>query len=202
MFHERLGGFLGGVGDFITGAIEGIGELVQPVIQTIEQIPGGTESASRLLQELIFGSPQGAQQIVIQAPQRIGAAQIPTFPTAPVSAGGRTLATFVQAMPGGAPVAQQAGLAGLGAGVAGGALLEGLMQLLGGGGAQAAPALFRAGAAQVRPVPRIMRQHPTRPDELVVWEHAGRPVLYSRDLRAKRRVERIARKVRSGRRFR
>lgn len=58
------------------------------------------------------------------------------------------------------------------------------------------PGLYTGPTLSVRPIKRIYQQNPQHPERIDVWEHAGRPVLYSRDLATCRRVRRIARHAR------
>lgn len=54
--------------------------------------------------------------------------------------------------------------------------------------------LFTRPSTTVRPVPVINARHPTT-GNLVAWKYAGRPVLYSGDLAACKRVNRVASRV-------
>ena len=56
------------------------------------------------------------------------------------------------------------------------------------------PSFFKAGGMTARPVRFITDVNPAT-GELVFWEHAGRPILFSRDLGVVRRVRKIAAKA-------
>ncbi len=53
------------------------------------------------------------------------------------------------------------------------------------------PSFFRPARATVRPIRFITQMNPAT-GALVFWEHAGQPILFSRDLRVCKRVGRIA----------
>ena len=106
------------------------------------------------------------------------------------------------ALPGGASIARTLG--GLLTGAAGGGIVEGAMQLFGGGGDVALPTAPGAAAGTIfrvqgpRLVARRMFQlvNPTT-GNVVTYKNVGRPVLYSGDFAACKRVARIARKAKS-----
>jgi hypothetical protein len=77
-------------------------------------------------------------------------------------------------------------------GVAGGALGAAAVEAAGGlfGGGPGMPGLFNQGMPRATPIRRIIQQNPVT-GQLAVWEYAGHPVLYSRDLAVARRVARI-----------
>jgi hypothetical protein len=76
-------------------------------------------------------------------------------------------------------------------GVAGGALGAAAVEAFSGGGAVGMPGgLFAAGMPRARPIRRIIQQNPVT-GQLAVWEYAGTPILFSRDLAVARRVARI-----------
>ncbi len=57
------------------------------------------------------------------------------------------------------------------------------------------PTLFRQGAS-VRPIPLVMVNNP-QTGAPVFYKHAGRPILFSSDFAAARKVSRLARRARS-----
>ncbi len=59
----------------------------------------------------------------------------------------------------------------------------------------ACPTLFRAGGTTVRPIPLVMVPHPETGGP-VFYKHAGRPILFSGDLRSAKLVARVARRAR------
>jgi len=95
-----------------------------------------------------------------------------------------------QASLGGAIVRQLPGIAG---GIAGGELLEGLF-----GNGQSSGTFFRVGTSErARPVREITQMNPTT-GKIEVWKHAGRCLLFTGDLAAKKRVEKIAKRAGGG----
>ncbi len=56
------------------------------------------------------------------------------------------------------------------------------------------PSFFTAGGMTARPTRFITATNPAT-GALVFWEHAGQPILFSRDLRVVKRVRRIASKA-------
>lgn len=56
------------------------------------------------------------------------------------------------------------------------------------------PSFFRAGGMTARPTRFITQTNPAT-GALTFWEHAGQPILFSRDLRVVKRVRRIASKA-------
>jgi hypothetical protein len=92
-------------------------------------------------------------------------------------------------------------LGGTAGAAAGGAAAGAAVELFTGGGGMSG-ALFRQGATTVRPARLVMVAHPET-GEPVFFRPAGRPILWSSDLAASRRVARIAARVsraRGGRR--
>lgn len=203
MPDNGLSGFLGGVWDTISGAIEGGGEIIGGVLEgAIRQLPT-VVSAIPELYPIFF--PPDPQPIIFPQQQ----SQIMPFPypyAQPTSAGGRPVAQYMPgAYPGGAPITQASMLPALrnilpyiGAGGAGGAMQGLVEQFLGGGGVSLPRGglLYRQAPATVRPQPRIMQQNPLNPARIDVWEYAGQPILYSRDIRCTRRVRKIASRAR------
>lgn len=223
LLNDILGG-LSKAGDLVTRSVEGAGDILgdvldivpvalkktAPIIDVLQQagvIPGGgavppLPQRSPLPPIVIAGRRGGVVGATAPISRPLGPV------TLPVSGGGRTLAT---ALPGGAPL--NAGLgtgiieAGLGgalgrlAPLAGGIALEQLLDLIpGGAGAGAVSGgLFRPTPSRVTPVRRIMAQNPQNPNRIEVWEHAGTPILFSRDLRCAKRVQKLARRARGRR---
>lgn len=106
-------------------------------------------------------------------------------------------------MPGGQPVSYPAIYQPVSNGGTGGAsglgLLNELRERLS-GAVGGLPTMFRAGAVTARPVPMVMQLNP-QTGQPAYWRHVGRPILFSGDLAACRRVERVARRAkRSSRR--
>lgn len=203
---DAAGDIAGSVGE----AAKSAGEKLSPILETLK-------SAGIIGTPPVTGS--GVGRAARQKAQEIAAAQqlaaalafrgIPSGPTGvtpltrPVSGGGRSLATFVDtaAMPGGAPIAQ-AGLGSLalrGLPLLGGALLEQALDLIPGGAGTGAGGLFTQSPARVTPTRRIMAQNPMNPNRIEVWEHAGTPILFSRDIRCAKRLAKIARRARGRR---
>jgi hypothetical protein len=115
-------------------------------------------------------------------PDPVGGPQMAGFAMLPAVGGAATSATVRQLL------ARAAALLGAGAVVGAGAEL-----VAGNGGG--AGAFFRQPGTRSRPVRRIQRMDPTT-ERIHTWEHAGTPVLYSRDFRVVRRVRRVASKAR------
>lgn len=97
------------------------------------------------------------------------------------------------AMPGGAPLRQANVLGGLGSVIGGGL---GALALTGGG---SCPSLFRPSSSSVRPASLVIAEHPET-GAPVFFKNAGRPILFSSDLSAAKRVNKLAMRARRGRR--
>ena len=124
-------------------------------------------------------------------------------PTSGAAARGATMAAGpATALPGGAPI-QLAGFGDFGSSLIGGLAQQFLPSLFGGGGpatgVQTAMAgevqLFRPTLTSIRPNPLVMVRHP-QTGAPVFFKHAGRPILFSGDLRAAKLVRRLARRAR------
>lgn len=209
-----FGDFFSGVGDVLGSFAGGVRDFVQdPAIQSIATGVLGQVLSSRPpiiqgTQPGPVGFPQFPQQ---QGPITLGSR--PQFGTRPGLGGGQFInatGQIIRPTVGSAPavfnpqtgmVVEQASLAGAGgailrqlpgllAGIAGGEAVELLLD--GGGGGMVPGQLFTQASSQtVRPVHEITAIHPVtgRP---VVWVNRGRPLLYSGDLGACKRVARVA----------
>lgn len=203
-------GVLGDVAAGIGGGLIDIGQQVGG--QIIEQLPGailgGILPGPAPPRQTVF-TPTGAPTTRVPepfiAPRVPRSAFIPPGVT-PIMQEDPVMPAAL-ALPGGAPIA--AGLAPL-AGAAGRVIpriLTGLGTLGGlselgeffGGGEEAAMAtagaLFRPTATTIRPARVVVVPHP-QTGAPTFFGHLGRPLLFSRDLSAARRVDRLARRAR------
>ncbi len=78
-------------------------------------------------------------------------------------------------------------------GTAGGGIASELMERFS-GATGGLPTMFTYGQARARPVSEITAVNPVT-GKLAVWKYMGRPILYSGDLAACRRVGRVSRRV-------
>jgi hypothetical protein len=199
-FLERLGSGVSSIGGFLGDVAAGIGG---GLVDIGGQVLGGVVQQ---LPEAILGGllPQPAPATVFTgtgAPTTrfpgtliAGGAGFPVDPARLVRGGTFQVANV--ALPGGAPI----GEAGLGTELGIGAIERGFNFLFGGGGgggavANGAVQLFRPTATSIRPARVIVVPHP-QTGAPIFFGHLGRPLLFSRDLSAARRVDRLARRAR------
>lgn len=191
-----IGGFAGGLLDFGESAATAI--LREAIPQAIPQLAGA------LVQRLPGGAPTtiafGGISPTVVAPTPFAAGVpfpmpdvTPLLPPIGVTEPSRMPLNL--ALPGGAQVSQP------------GALEQGLNWLFGtpSGGVTPMPTngvqLWNPTATSIRPARVIVVSHP-QTGAPVFFGHLGRPLLWSRDLSAARRVDRLARRARRVRRGR
>jgi len=103
------------------------------------------------------------------------------------------MAGLALALPGGAAIAR-----GLGRGLGALGIAGGLEQLFGGGNGMDEVGFFQATMGGVRVKSTVMLRHPIS-GQPVFFKHAGRPILFSGDLRTCKRVNKIAARARRSR---
>ena len=217
-----LGGF---VGDIFGGVVEAaptiiaqrLGGLVTrggaptSIPIGINPDPAAQASLAAMFRALSGGrvfadTPRGGAGVPLLPGVQVG--RPPEFPTFqqpqpfPLFSGGETpMGLPVAALPGGAPV-QAAGLGGFGAGLAGGLLGEGIFQGLFGNGGNGpvttqgvpCPTLFVPTRQAMRAVTMFRITNPATGAD-VWYRNAGRPLLWSGDFAAVKRVRKVAGKA-------
>lgn len=205
-FGRKLGGLLGEAGEIALGGFIPQATYPTPQFPLPPTVPGQLPGLPGQLP-----SPVGTPPFFPQATVPRGGGTMPTeipvpgavfpFETAgmlpQLPSGGMEMATPV-ALPGGALIGpllrQLPGVIGGGAAAAL-ALQEAGVELPFGG------RLFKSTMAGVRPNRLVMVRHPVT-QAPVFFKHAGRPLLFSSDMAAARKVDRLARRAKRTRRGR
>lgn len=185
---------LGDVAAGIGGGLLDIGQRVGG--QVIEQLPGAIlgglvpRAAAPTRRGGTVFTPTGAPTTRVPEPFIAPSVSRSAFSLLPVEA---TMQGGNFALPGGAPVQS-----GLGVDIGTG-LIERGFNFFFGTGEEGAPmngmTLFRPTATSIRPARVIVVPHP-QTGAPTFFGHLGRPLLFSRDLSAARRVDRLARRAR------
>lgn len=189
--------FLDSVGGVLSSVGRGLERAAGVAVDFLET-PLGQEVGSRLLNNILpppvptgtfggGGRPRVNSGVVTVRPPMIPGLIAPTVFRAPSPAPMEVRAPMINvATPGGAVIGQNRI----------GSAINSFLGIGGGGGS--CGSLFRAGGTTIRPSPLIMVPHPET-GAPVFFKHAGRPVLFSGDLTAAKRVSKLARRARRGR---
>lgn len=202
---SKFGSALGGLSGRIAGGIVDIAGDIGG--QVAEQLPGfilGQLGGAAPTRTGLPGQPRSGP---VFAPSAAPTSRVPFVAGAvPFIGGGGVPVPLNLAMPGGALLPAAAGIAGrviTGLGTLGG--LSELGEFFGGGEGDVpmanGVALFRPTATSIRPARVIVVPHP-QTGAPTFFGHLGRPLLFSRDLSAARKVDRLARRARRTRRGR